>query len=575
MQKYIFILLILFMSCTTDPIDQHNDNAVLQSFLKIGDNDKIIPYDMDGNGTVDCMELPDETIADSLFCVWADGRITQLNLYNIGLSGPIPESIGGLDQLVMLGLSSNKLIGEIPESIGNLAKLGQLNLANNQLSGIIPESMGKLKGLWNLNLENNQLSGSIPEAIASLPILISILLNNNQLSLEITDIICNRYSDLDTLNITGNQLCPPFPSCIDSPDIIGQQECQGLDCEDGYTAINSYCYANSDLSVLQILIDNSHPDSLNIKMDADTSGSTGYETIEPLELGKQVWHAGRLETLDCYYWNTDSSTCNLSQSLSEIISNLTELTTLDFEANNLIGDLPKTFGDMPKLTSLNLSSNQFVNYIPKEICNIYTAQHDFNLENNSLCPCYPECLTEADIGEQNTSECFHCNEGYNQICTNLPSNVTLEENSICFIQSNIDILQTFIESSMSTLDINIMDLDSSNVIDWFELGIQNWSNGNLQSLKVNNLQLSGGIPDSIGALTNLITLHLHENQLSGQIPESICDLTLNWAADSTNENKSYIFHNQFCKDPTTDEWPSCIEDYVGTQNTDNCPTGSE
>ena len=348
----------------------------------------------------------------------------------------------------------------------------------------------------------------------------------------------------------------------------GDNDCEGIDCTD-----NSSLFCQ-DLSVLKILIDNSNPDSLNMNMDADTSGK-----IDPLELGQQVWHTSRLETLDCYYWNTDSSTCNLSQSLSEIISNLTELTTLDFEANNLIGDLPKTFGDMPELTSLNLSSNQFVNYIPQEICDIYTAEHDINLENNSLCPCYPQCVTEifsSFVTTQDTSECFHCNEGYDQICANLPDNVTiLEGDSICFIQSNIDILQTFIDSSMSTLDINIMDLDSSNVIDWFELGIQNWSNGNLQSLKVNNLQLSGGIPDSIGNLTNLITLHLHENQLSGQIPESICDLTLNWAADSTNESKSYIFNNQLCTDPATDEWPSCIEDYVGTQNTDNCPTGSE
>ena len=179
MQKYIFILLILFMSCTTEPVDQHDDNAVLQSFFTIGDNDKILSYDMNGNGTVDCMELPDT------ICVWENGRITQLNLFNMGLSGEMPESIGNLDQLLMLGLNSNQLIGEIPKSIGNLSKLAQLSLGNNYLTGSIPESIGNLTSLFNLNLGNNQLTGLIPRTMISLPIRLSINYHVKQVNHEV------------------------------------------------------------------------------------------------------------------------------------------------------------------------------------------------------------------------------------------------------------------------------------------------------------------------------------------------------------------------------------------------------
>ena len=400
------------MSCATNPIDKHDDNVILQSLIKIADIGKIMSYDLDSSRTVDCIELPDT------ICLWQDGRITQLNLYNMGLSGPIPENIGNLDKLVTLGLSSNELIGGIPESIGNLSELTQLSLDSNHLSGNIPESIGNIKKLNWLRLVNNQFSGSIPDTIGSLPALRGLLINGNQFNLEITNNICNIYNNLDTINVTGNQFCPPFPSCIDYPNIIGKQDCQGLECKEGLTEINHYCYLDSDMNVLQSLIDNSPSDSLNMIMDVDTSG-----TIEPLELGKQEWHSGKLETLDCYWGNVDSTSCNLSQSIPEFISDLEDLTTLDLQQNNISGNLPEKLGDMDKLTSLNLSSNQLIDYIPEEICKIYTADNDINLGNNLLCPCYPQCITElvnAFATTQETSECAYCDEGYTQFCDNVP-----------------------------------------------------------------------------------------------------------------------------------------------------------
>jgi len=56
-------------------------------------------------------------------------------------------------------------------------------------------------------------------------------------------------------------------------------------------------------------------------------------------------------------------------------------------------------------------------------------------------------------------------------------------------------------------------------------------------------------------------LRLSDNELSGEILENICDLNINWS-----HNSGLIFSmNQLCP-----PYPSCIEDYVGEQDTTNC-----
>jgi hypothetical protein len=62
-------------------------------------------------------------------------------------------------------------------------------------------------------------------------------------------------------------------------------------------------------------------------------------------------------------------------------------------------------------------------------------------------------------------------------------------------------------------------------------------------------------------LTNLTWLRLNNNQLTGEIPESICDLNIDWS-DYWEFN---ISNNQLCP-----PYPSCVEDYVGEQDTSGC-----
>ena len=59
------------------------------------------------------------------------------------------------------------------------------------------------------------------------------------------------------------------------------------------------------------------------------------------------------------------------------------------------------------------------------------------------------------------------------------------------------------------------------------------------------------------------SLYLKNNQFTGVIPEGICDLDINWSSS----NSFTISNNQLCILP----YPSCIEDYVGEQDTSDCP----
>ena len=622
------------MSCSpTEPVEKHDDTSVLQDFINISSGTLLTSLDTDNSGAIEPLELGIQK--------WENGRILELNCYSIGLTGEIPESIGNLTELTQLGLKNNNLNGEIPESIGNLTKLTQLNLADNALSGSIPYTIGNLKSLTNLVLSNNEFTGSIPSIISNLTILHTFLADSNNFSGTIPDEICTIYPNFIDYNLAYNKFCPPLPECIDAPEeAIKYQDCN---CETGYNLIDGYCYSETDLKVLQTMIDNSlfsSPDSLRMSMDADTS-----LVIEPLELGFQKWSGGRLETLDCHW--LDTASCNLSITIPDNIDDLDSLKFLNLQDNNLSGKIPDGLGDLsiledlnlqdnnltggipetinglPKLVTLNLKDNKLgcndfdptneecithcndddtdvcSGYVSENICNIETIE-DIYLSNNMLCPCYPECIDENNIGIQDKSDCSYCNEGYTQICDNLPEFVTIEEgDSLCFKTDNLAVLDTFIYNSLNTLPDNLdvsMLADSTDTIqdiEPLELGEQTWANGKLMIfnainrgfsgsiphnigsldslffLYISDNYLSGELPDSIYKLINLYSLHLSGNQLSGEISPSICDLTIdNWEIDGTHPNRSYLDNNKFC--PGEGGYPVCIEPYVGEQDTTEC-----
>ena len=304
----------------------------------------------------------------------------------------------------------------------------------------------------------------------------------------------------------------------------------------------------------------------------------------------------------------------LSGTIPSAIGNLTELTHLYLYGNQFTGSIPAEIGNLINVWKLHLNNNQFTGLIPETICNIdmsFYNPYSFDISGNQLLPPYPDCVAEF-VGYQYSEDCA--------------SNYLFD--GICTEQSDLDVLQKFIDNSSETINME-MDDNNNGIIEPIELGTQHWWDGRLTELNCNydlaneftlsdlglsgeipqeigtldsleflwlednqltgpipteigNLsklkylimhynQLSDSIPSEIGNLSNLEILKLDNNQLTGYIPESICDLNIvfNWQNNLFGENFA-VYNNQLCP-----PYPDCVDAYVGLQNTTNCELASD
>ena len=304
----------------------------------------------------------------------------------------------------------------------------------------------------------------------------------------------------------------------------------------------------------------------------------------------------------------------LSGTIPSAIGNLTELTHLYLYGNQFTGSIPTEIGNLINLVKLHLNNNQFTGLIPETICNIDMAFYNpyrFDISGNQLLPPYPDCIAYF-VGYQYSEDC-ESNYLFDGICTE---------------QSDLDVLQTFIDNSSETINME-MDDNINGIIEPIELGTQHWWDGRLTELNCNydlaneftlsdlglsgeipqeigtldsleflwlednqladsippsigeldklkylvlsHNQLSGSIPSEIGNLSNLQILKLDNNELSGYIPESICDLTLQFHGSNNLFGEDFaIYNNQLCA-----PYPDCVDAYVGIQNTSNCDLASD
>ncbi len=161
-------------------------------------------------------------------------RVVQLNLWNNGLSGSLPEEIGNLTAMRELNLGRSNLAGPIPQSIGRLTglnvlhlrrsgvqgqipdslgfcvQLSQLYLGENRLEGEVPFSLAQCKNIYSLHLNKNNLSGTFPEVVFELPNLLMLEIGDNAFSGPLPGRI-NQLVQLEYLTFSNNRFEGPLP----------------------------------------------------------------------------------------------------------------------------------------------------------------------------------------------------------------------------------------------------------------------------------------------------------------------------------------------------------------------------
>ena len=225
------------------------------------------------------------------------------------------------------------------------------------------------------------------------------------------------------------------------------------------------------------------------------------------------------------------------------------LVEITFQHKHLKSTIPENIGDLDSLKILRLTGNELTGGIPDNLMNLN------NLKILKLNSNYIGCF-EYGVGND---ECLvHCND--TEECSGtIPENIGLLTN-IDTLWLNDNNLSGEIPPSITNLTgLGHLYLQDNNLYGSIPYNIGDLNN--LKYLSLDNNDFEGEIPQSIGNLTNLKRLYLYNNNLSGQIPESLCTI---------NNLTMYLHNNQLC--PGDEGYPECFPaEQVNVQNTSNCP----
>ena len=482
----------------------------------------------------------EEVPVDDWLGVTADrsrGRVTALDLTQMGLNGRIPSALGRLAELVSLRLGRNRLAGDIPPELGNLADLRMLALDGNLLSGSVPPELGKLSRLTDLWLQGNRLTARVPPSVVALPELTVLRLRDDEVAAE-------PALDPARSGFSGRNLfCRPSFAAMsrlhgDCAALLAARDVLAGDVElnwreevpishwRGVTVGFSALAGGTADGLRVVALDLSHT-GLNGRIPAELSALDGLAVLRLGHnrlAGSIPSELGALSGLRHLTLENNALTGPIPKELGA----LRELVSLRLGNNELTG-LTRQFATLTNLRVLALENNALTGKIVWQIGNLWRLE-ELRLDNNRLRDMFPEqldWLTRLAIlrlGGNAFADCISDTARVAQVRDN-----DLDSADLLCDGSPWAKLGLFEDGAhlMRLRDI----LAGDAVLNWsYTRPIASWqgvyitSYGRVGLLDLRNMNLTGRLPAELGELNHLYVLLLDDNRLTGPVPPELMKL---------------------------------------------------
>ncbi|KAH0728962.1 hypothetical protein KY289_000150 [Solanum tuberosum] len=370
-------------------------------FLSSNNLNGTIPSWIFSLSSLEVLDLSNNTFSGKIQ-EFKSNTLSQVELTQNQLQGPIPNSLLNQRRLNFLLLSHNNISGQIASTICNLKTLVVLELRSNNLEGTIPQCLVEMNEyLWNLDLSNNRLSGTINTTFSNGNYLRVISMHGNKLTGKVPPSLINCKS-LTLLDLGNNQLNDTFPNWLGN---LPNLQILSLRSNKFHGPIKSS--GNTNLFArLQIMDLSSNgfsgnlPISLfgNFQAMKKIDGSTRtpkyisdrymyyYDYLTTITTKGRDFESVRIFSTNMII---DLSRNRFEGHIPSIIGDLVGLRTLNLSHNVLEGHIPTSLQNLSVLESLDLSSNKISGEIPQQLASL-TFLEVLNLSHNHLVGCIPK-----------------------------------------------------------------------------------------------------------------------------------------------------------------------------------------
>ncbi|KAF7847406.1 hypothetical protein BT93_L2994 [Corymbia citriodora subsp. variegata] len=545
-----------------------------------------------------------------------DMRIMDLSSNDIW--GPFPAwLLENNTKLEMLLMASNLFTTlEVPSRI--LFNLSEMDISNNRLRGeLTTQFWANVPNLYHLNLSANGLEGNIPSNLGSIKSLHFLDLSSNNFSGGLPVQLLHSNSSLHSLNVAYNNLQGQI---ILSTDTMSPNLSDLLLDHNRFTGNLSFLSSSVNLRVFGIsnnffigklprLIANmSRLESLDLSQNQldgvipQELCNLGY--LEYLDLSNNCL-SGPLPSFFISPWlsHIHLNRNKLNGTLMHVLSNSSNLVTLDLSENEFSGSIPYWLGNLSQLSILSLKGNSFDGRFPEQLCSLKSLSMIDLSENNLFGP-LPSCLGPMNFSDEfanKVNSIPHIATEYtgwslwsyvraikSHASPDPDDNSVLEEiwqlpHTVGFTtKRRFDFYKGYALLKMVGLDFSCNQFSG-------EIPLEIAILQDMLMLNLSHNKLTGHIPTSLSSLTKIESIDLSYNNLTGPIPEELTQLNylgvfnvsyndLSGAIPSKNQfgafdESSYCGNHHLCGLPLSNDCSTTIN--INCSATKSCAKAKE